>query len=36
MSDTVRFGVSLGLDLLDQFDALIKKLRGELMGIPVF
>jgi CopG family nickel-responsive transcriptional regulator len=26
MSDTVRFGVSLGIDLLDQFDALIKKL----------
>jgi CopG family nickel-responsive transcriptional regulator len=26
MSDTVRFGVSLSLDLLDQFDALIKRL----------
>jgi len=26
MSDTVRFGVSLSLELLDQFDALIKKL----------
>ena len=25
MSETVRFGVSLGLDLLDQFDELIKK-----------
>jgi len=26
MSDTVRFGVSLGLDLLDQFDTLINKM----------
>jgi len=26
MSDTVRFGVSLSLELLDQFDQLIKKL----------
>jgi CopG family nickel-responsive transcriptional regulator len=27
MSETVRFGVSLGLDLLDDFDRLIKKLQ---------
>ncbi len=26
MSDTVRFGVSLNMDLLDRFDALIKRL----------
>ena len=29
MSDTVRFGVSLSLELLDRFDALIKKLGYE-------
>ena len=29
MSDTVRFGVSLSLELLDQFDRLIKKLGYE-------
>ena len=29
MSETVRFGVSLGLDLLDQFDRLIRKLGYE-------